>query len=178
MKSGVSFRPSRREALPVSRSDRIAELSPPGGTSRAPKRYRAAIIGLGQIGNQFDDDPKRSVVWTHAGAYGSVPEVELIAGADPDANRLDRFLDRRKVQGGYRDYQQMLRDEAIDLLSVCSPTELHFPMVLDGVRAGVKAIFCETPLASAAEPGVAMAEACRPAGAVLAATPTRRGAAT
>ena len=174
MKSGVSFRPSRREALPLSRSDRIAELSPPGGASRAPKRYRAAIIGLGQIGNQFDDDPKRSVVWTHAGAYECVPEVELIAGADPDTNRLDRFLDRRNVRGGYQDYRQMLRDEAIDLLSVCTPTELHCSMVLEGARAGVKAIFCEKPLAATVEQGVAMVEACRSAGVVLAVNHTRR----
>ena len=174
MKSGVSLRPSRREALPLSRCDRIAELPSPGGSSRTPRRYRAAIIGLGQIGNQFDDDPKRSVVWTHAGAYECVPEVELIAGADPDTNRLDRFLDRRNVRGGYQDYRQMLRDEAIDLLSVCSPTELHFPMVLDGARAGVKAIFCEKPLASTVEQGVAMVEACRSAGVVLAVNHTRR----
>ncbi|MEP6602122.1 MAG: Gfo/Idh/MocA family oxidoreductase, partial [Nitrospirota bacterium] len=174
MKSGVSLRPSRREALPLSRCDRIAELSPPGTGSGTPKRYRAAIIGLGQIGNQFDDDPKRSVVWTHAGAYECVPEVELIAGADPDTNRLDRFLDRRNVRGGYQDYRQMLRDEAIDLLSVCTPTELHCSMVLEGARAGVKAIFCEKPLAATVEQGVAMVEACRSAGVVLAVNHTRR----
>jgi hypothetical protein len=88
MKSGVSFRPSQREALPLSRCDRIAELSSTGGASGAPKRYRAAIIGLGQIGNQFDDDPKRSVVWTHAGAYECVPEVELIAGRRPGHKQI------------------------------------------------------------------------------------------
>src|SRR6202795_3828455 len=174
MKSGASFRASRRKELPFSLCNRIAEQSPPGGSSRTPKRCRAAIIGLVQIGNQFDDDPKRSVIWTHAGAYRSVPEVELIAGADPDANRLDRFLDRRKVHGGYRDYQQMLRDEAIDLLSVCSPTELHFPGVWGGCGAGLKAIFWENPLASAVERGVAMVGACRPGGVVLGVNHTRR----
>ena len=174
MKSGVSCRLSPGKVLPLSLCDRIAELSPPGSSSGAPKRYRAAIIGLGQIGNQFDDDPKRTIVWTHAGAYGSVPEVELIAGADPDEARLQRFLDHRHVRAGYRDYQEMLRDQAIDLLSICSPTELHSPMVLEGVRAGVKAVFCEKPLASTVEQGVAMVETCRAAGVVLAVNHTRR----
>jgi len=173
MKSGVSFMISRRKALPLSLCERTNEL-PLGVGAATPKRYRAAIIGLGQIGNQFDDDPKRTAVWTHAAAYSSVPAVELIAGADPDETKLRRFQDRRNVRAGYRDYQEMLQEEAIDLLSVCSPTELHYPMVLAGVRAGVKAIFCEKPLASTVEQARRMVEACRSAGVVLAVNHTRR----
>ena len=115
---------SLRKVLPLSLCDRIAGPRDVSSTETA-KRYRAAIIGLGQIGNQFDDDPKRTVVWTHAGGYSSVPAVELIAGADPDEARLQGFLSRRNVRSGYQDYHDMLRNEAIDLLSVCSPTELH-----------------------------------------------------
>jgi predicted dehydrogenase len=164
---------SLRRALPLSPCDRIAGPRDVSSTDTT-KRYRAAIIGLGQIGNQFDDDPKRTVVWTHAGAYGSIPTVELIAGADPDETRLQGFLSRRNVRSGYLDYHDMLRDESIDLLSVCSPTELHCEMVLDGVRAGVKAIFCEKPLAATVEQGRRMVEACRSAGVVLAVNHIRR----
>ena len=164
---------SLRKVLPLSPCDRIAGPRDVTSTETA-KRYRAAIIGLGQIGNQFDDDPKRTVVWTHAGGYSSVPAVELIAGADPDEARLQGFLSRRNVRSGYQDYHDMLRNEAIDLLSVCSPTELHCRMVLDGVRAGVKAIFCEKPLASTVEQGRSMVEACRSAGIVLAVNHIRR----
>ena len=164
---------SLRKVLPLSLCDRIAGPRDVSSTETA-KRYRAAIIGLGQIGNQFDDDPKRTVVWTHAGGYSSVPAVELIAGADPDEARLQGFLSRRNVRSGYQDYHDMLRNEAIDLLSVCSPTELHCRMVLDGVRAGVKAIFCEKPLASTVQQGRSMVEACRSAGIVLAVNHIRR----
>ena len=169
MKFGASLMVFRSEALPWSHCDLMK-------TSHAKpnKRLRAAIIGLGQIGNQFDDDPKRIAVWTHAAAYSAVPAIELIAGADPDETRLHGFLDRRNVRAGYRDYQEMLEKEAIDLLSVCSPTELHYPMVLAGVQAGVKAIFCEKPLASTVEQGTAMVEACGSAGIVLAVNHTRR----
>jgi predicted dehydrogenase len=159
----------RSEALPWSRCDLMKT-----SYAKPNERLRAAIIGLGQIGNQFDDDPKRIAVWTHAAAYSSVPAIELIAGADPDESRLQGFLERRNVRAGYRDYQEMLHKEAIDLLSVCSPTELHYPMVLAGVHAGVKAIFCEKPLASTVEQGAAMVEACRSAGIVLAVNHTRR----
>ena len=141
-------------------------------------RYRTAIIGLGQIGNQLDDDPKRTMVWTHAGAYAAVPGVELIAGADPDGDRLQRFCERRGVAAGYRDYREMLRSENIHLLSVCSPTALHYEMVLEGVRAGVKAIFCEKPLATTVDQAAEMVTACASAGVVLAVNHTRRWEAT
>jgi predicted dehydrogenase len=141
---------------------------------REGTRFRAAIIGLGQIGNQFDDDPKRTVVWTHAGAYLAMPDVELVAGADPDEERLQRFLARRGVTAGYHDYREMLRRESLDLLSVCSPTNLHYEMVLEGVKAGVKAIFCEKPIAATVDEAVEMVEACSSAGVVLAVNHTRR----
>ena len=137
-------------------------------------RPRAAIIGLGQIGNQFDDDPRRTAVWTHAGAYAAFPEITLIAGADPDSDRLSRFLDRRGVAAGYRDYQDMLRCETIDLLSVCSPTALHHEMVLAGVKAGVRAIFCEKPLAATVAQAAELVEACAAAGVLLVVNHTRR----
>ena len=169
MKFGVNSMVFHSGVLPLSHCDLMKTSS-----TKPNERLRAAIIGLGQIGNQFDDDPKRTSVWTHAGAYSSVPAVELIAGADPDETRLHRFLDRRQVRAGYRDYQEMLQKEDIDLLSVCSPTELHYTMVLAGVQTGVKAIFCEKPLASTVEQGMAMVEACRSAGIVLAVNHTRR----
>ena len=144
------------------------------GEGLSTMRYRTAIIGLGQIGNQLDDDPKRTMVWTHAGAYAAVPGVELIAGADPDGDRLQRFCKRRGVAAGYRDYREMLRSETIHLLSVCSPTALHYEMVLEGVRAGVKAIFCEKPLAATVDQAAEMVTACASAGVVLAVNHTRR----
>ena len=136
--------------------------------------FRAAIIGLGQIGNQFDDDPKRTGIWTHAGAYAVIPEIRLIAGADPDKGRLQAFLTRRGVPKGYRNYRKMLESERIDVLSICSPTALHYEMVLEGVDAGVKAIFCEKPLATTMDQADEMVNVCTSAGVVLAVNHTRR----
>jgi len=139
-----------------------------------PPRTSAAIIGLGQIGNQFDDDPKRTEIWTHAGAYSAVPEINLVAGADSDADRLRRFVQRRGVANGYRDYREMLRCERVQLLSICSPTALHHEMVLEGVKAGVQAIFCEKPLAATVQEAAEIVAACESAGVVLAVNHTRR----
>jgi predicted dehydrogenase len=72
------------------------------------------------------------------------------------------------------DFRDLLRQEAVDVLSICSPTALHHDMVLEAVRAGVKAIFCEKPLAATIEEGVEMVGVCEAAGVVLAVNHSRR----
>jgi predicted dehydrogenase len=137
-------------------------------------QYRAGIIGLGQIGNLFDDDPCRKEIWTHAGAYLALPNVRLTAGADPDEDRRRRFLNRSLAANCYVDYRSMLQAENLHVLSVCTPTALHYDMVLAGVCAGVRAIFCEKPLAATPEQAAEMVEACQAAGVLLAVNHTRR----
>lgn len=130
-------------------------------------RYRAAIIGLGRMGNRFGP-PGQGQTIPHSDAYVSVPSIELCAGADPDIERLRRFTDRYGLANGFRDYREMLRSQPFHLLSICAPTALHHEMVMEGVMAGVKAILCEKPLARTVEEAAEMVEACKAAGVVLA----------
>ena len=147
-------------------------ISQPAKSAVQP--YRAGIIGLGQIGNLFDEDPKRTEIWTHTGAYLALPNVTLAAGADSDEDRRRRFLSRSATANAYLDYRSMLQAENLHVLSVCTPTALHYDMVLAGVRAGVRAIFCEKPLASTPEQAAEMVEACQAAGVLLGVNHTRR----
>ncbi|MEO5865364.1 MAG: Gfo/Idh/MocA family oxidoreductase [Nitrospiraceae bacterium] len=137
-------------------------------------QYRAGIIGLGQIGNLFDEDPRRKEIWTHAGAYLALPNVVLAAGADSDEDRRRRFLYRCVTATAHRDYRSMLQAEHLDVVSICAPTALHHEMVLAAVQAGVRAIFCEKPLASTPAQATEMVERCRGAGVLLAVNHTRR----
>lgn len=140
----------------------------------ATEPYRAGVIGLGQIGNLFDEDPRRKEVWTHTGAYLALPNVTLTAGADSDEDRRRRFQYRGVTASAYADYQSMLQAERLDIVSICTPTALHHEMVLAAVRAGVQAIFCEKPLAATSEQAAEMVEACQAAGVLLAVNHTRR----
>jgi predicted dehydrogenase len=146
-------------------------LSP---SERTQPPYRAGIIGLGQIGNLFDEDPRRKEIWTHTGAYLALSDVVLAAGADSDEDRRRRFLYRGVTANAYVDYLAMLQSEKIHVLSICTPTALHHDMVLAGVRAGVRAIFCEKPLAATPEQAAEMVEVCQSAGVLLAVNHTRR----
>ena len=138
------------------------------------KYLRAGVIGLGQIGSRFDEDPKRLGVWSHASAYAQVPEVVLVAGADPDSSARLAFSTRWGLSPLYADYQQMLDAERLDLVSVCVPTPLHAEVVLAAADAGVRAIFCEKPIAATVEEGHRIVERCRRQGIALAVNHTRR----
>lgn len=137
-------------------------------------QYRAGIIGLGQIGNLFDEDPKRKEIWSHTGAYLALPDVVLAAGADSDAGRRNSFLKRSTGAKAYHDYRDMFSAERLDVVSVCTPTALHHEMVLAAVLAGVRAVFCEKPLAAMPEQAAEMVEVCQSAGVLLAVNHTRR----
>ena len=146
----------------------------PQPAKSATQPYRAGVIGLGQIGNLFDEDPKRKEIWTHTGAYLALSDVVLAAGADSDAGRRRSFLKRSETAKAYPDYREMFEAERLDVVSVCTPTALHHEMVLAGVRAGVRAIFCEKPLAATPEQAAEMVEACQAAGVLLVVNHTRR----
>ena len=140
----------------------------------AAQPYRAGVIGLGLIGNLFDEDPKRKEIWTHTGAYLALPNVSLAAGADSDAGRQNSFVKRSVTAKAYLSYWEMFQSEQIDIVSICTPTSLHHEMALAAVRAGVRAIFCEKPLAATPEQAAEMVEVCQSAGVLLAVNHTRR----
>lgn len=129
--------------------------------------YRAAIIGCGRIGCGFDDDPRREHVSTHAGAYTRTPGVELVALCDVDDTKLKQYGAKFQVRGLYHDHKEMLRQEAVDVLSVCTWSQTHLQITRDAVAAGVKAIFCEKPIADSLESAEAMVRICADAGVLL-----------
>ncbi len=129
--------------------------------------FRAGIVGCGRIGCGFDDDPLRKQVGTHAGAYVRTPEIELVALADLDAAKLDRYAAKFKVPGRYRDYREMLAKERLDILSICTWADTHREVLEAGVAAGVKAVFCEKPIAETLEDADAMIERCAQASVAL-----------
>lgn len=61
----------------------------------------------------------------------------------------------------YSDYRKMLKEEALDLISVATPDHLHKQPVLDSIDAGVRNLVCEKPLATRLEDAYEMAQAVR-----------------
>ncbi len=141
--------------------------------------YRAAIIGLGFIGggDQVSGDALGQLVsdldGTHAEALGRSPRVALVAGSSRDTGRRDRFHSRTGARV-YADWRAMLEAEKPELVSVATYAPQHAEMVIECARRGVRALFCEKPIATSPAEADAMLEACRAAGSLLAINHSRR----
>jgi predicted dehydrogenase len=113
-------------------------------------RLRAAVIGCG-VGSH------------HAYAYHHHPEVDLVAICDVNPAVFERLYAATGVERGavreYTDYQEMLRHEHPDLVSVATPDQYHAGPVSEAAAAGVAGILCEKPIASTLADADRMVEA-------------------
>ena len=79
---------------------------------------------------------------------GAVVEVCGIASRNLEqATRLGKEYGIERVTS---DYRELLGSSTLDVVHVCTPNSLHFPMVSDAIRAG-KHVLCEKPLATNVE---------------------------
>lgn len=92
---------------------------------------RAAIVGCGGI----------SAV--HAAVLSELPEVQLCACADIRPERAQALAERYGL-AAYDSLEAMLREEAIDVLHICTPHALHVPMAEAAAARGI-AVFTEKP---------------------------------
>ena len=115
--------------------------------TKPKNNYKAGIVGCGRIGSQFDDDPKRKIISSHAGAYSAVAGVDLIAASDINEDNLKRCGDKWGIKSLYTDYKEMLENEDLDIISICTWSSSHLEIVNEAARNGARAIFCEKPIA-------------------------------
>lgn len=113
------------------------------------KGIKAAVIGAG-IGK------------FHIEGYQMHPKAELVALADINKEALEEVCCDYDIPEAYTDYKKMLKDPAIDCVSVCVPNALHAPVVIDCLKAG-KHVLCEKPLARTAREGQRMVDAAKKA---------------
>jgi len=98
-----------------------------------PRRLRTGVIGVGTFGS------------LHARIYAELESTDLVAVADIQAEKVQRFVSQYGARG-YIDYSELLEKEDLDIVSVCTSDELHLKPVLASAKAG-KHILVEKPLA-------------------------------
>jgi len=114
---------------------------------------RVGVIGCGFWGKN------------HLRVYSELENVELVAAADIDRDRL-KFVEKRYGIETYEDYKEMLKREDIDALSICTPSITHAEIALDSVRAG-KHILVAKPMTTTVEDGLKLIEAAEEQGVIL-----------
>ena len=90
---------------------------------------KIAVVGIGGISG------------AHIPAWISMKEVELVALCDVRLSQLEKYTDFRT----YRDFDEMLEKEKIDLLDICLPTFLHVEYSLKAMNKGIN-VLCEKPV--------------------------------
>lgn len=111
------------------------------------KKYKAAVLGAGNIGAMFDS-PSQKECLTHAHAYKTHPDFELVGIFDSDIKKAEKAARLWKVpEWG----EGIPRDEKFDVISVAVSDESHYPVLKQLAKKGFDIIFLEKPIANSIE---------------------------
>ena len=80
----------------------------------------------------------------HAEGYKAAGGFAVAAVADLIPSRRKALLQQFPGAVELADAQAMIADEAIEVVSICLPNQLHAPVALAALKAG-KHVVCETP---------------------------------
>ncbi|MGN6425514.1 MAG: Gfo/Idh/MocA family protein [Leifsonia sp.] len=122
--------------------------------STAHPPIRAGVVGLGWAGQQ------------HMDAYAALPGVELVAIAGMEDGPRAELGEKYGVERRYRDWQDLVADGDLDVVSVAVPTFLHAPIAVGALEAGIH-VLSEKPIARTAEEAQTMVDAAHRSGRVL-----------
>jgi UDP-N-acetyl-2-amino-2-deoxyglucuronate dehydrogenase len=115
------------------------------------RKIRIAIVGCGRISKNH---------------FGSIEshgdDLQLVAVCDIDRQVLDDHVSKYQV-AGYTDMEQMLQNEQIDLVALCTPSGLHPDQAILAARHKVH-VLTEKPMATRFHDGVRMVKVCDEAG--------------
>jgi len=115
------------------------------------KPLKIGVIGCGSIAKH-----------RHIPEYMANEHAEIVAVCDVVKDRAEEMADQIGAKA-YTDYKDLLKDESIEAVSVCTPNALHAPISVDALKAG-KHVLCEKPMATSTEEAEAMIVAANEAG--------------
>lgn len=100
--------------------------------SKSKKRIGYAVLGLG-------------IGMAHADAAYASENADLVAVCDINEERLQKAKEAYSGVTLYRDFEQLLLDERVDIVSVCLPSAMHADYAVRCMEAG-KNVLVEKPL--------------------------------
>ncbi|MFH1903333.1 MAG: Gfo/Idh/MocA family oxidoreductase [Candidatus Omnitrophota bacterium] len=102
------------------------------------KKHRVAVIGTGYIGA------------VHCEQLLRLPNVVLAGIADKNSNLASEAAQRFGVEKVYKDAQEVIADQTIDVIHNCTPNNFHYEINRQSLDVG-KQVFSEKPLALSAK---------------------------
>lgn len=109
------------------------------------ERLKVGVIGKGFIGP------------AHIEALMRLGTIEVVALAGTDEVESKVKAEQLGIRESYGDYKKLIENKELEVIHICSPNNLHYPMVKEALHAG-KHVVCEKPLAISVEQGKALLE--------------------
>lgn len=118
------------------------------------RKVRVGIIGCGGIAGG-----------KHLPSLATVKEVEIVAFCDLKIEKAEKAAKEYGIENAkvYINYKELLEDETIEVIHVCTPNRSHSIISIDALEAG-KHVMCEKPMAKTSEEGKKMIEAAKRTG--------------
>lgn len=124
------------------------------------KKLNIGLVGAGFMGK------------AHVVGYSNMPKLFWPAPAMPVLKTVcdivPEIAQEAKERFGFAqcctDWKELIQDPEIDVVSICTPNNVHAPIAIAALEAG-KHVICEKPIASTMEDAKAMAEAAEKAAA-------------
>ena len=104
----------------------------PEGSSAEP--LRVGVVGLGYAGEQ------------HLKNFTRMPNVEALALAGLEEERLQELGGRYGVPNLYKSWEDLVARDDLDVVSIGAPNHLHAPIAISALEGG-RHVLCEKPLA-------------------------------
>ena len=115
---------------------------------------KVGIIGCGGIANQ-----------KHMPALSKLKNVEIVGFCDIIEEKAQKACEKFGAEGAkyYVDYKELLKDESIEVIHVCTPNRSHSFISIEAMEAG-KHVMCEKPMAKTTKEAKDMLEASKRTG--------------
>jgi len=120
------------------------------------KKLKVAIIGTGWIAD------------AHIAEYLKMPDVEIVGGADLVEGKAEAFFKKWNVEGVrcYNSHKELLANEELDAVSICTYNATHAECAIDSLNAGVN-VLLEKPMCVTLEEAVAIRKAEKESGKLI-----------
>lgn len=115
---------------------------------------KVGVIGVGSISR------------SHINAYLANENVELAALCDIHEERLQEKGEQYQVEALYSRHEELLANDEIDAVSVCTWNDSHAEIAIAALEAG-KHVLVEKPLSMTVEEAIAIEEAVEKSGKIL-----------
>lgn len=99
------------------------------------KEFNIGIVGLGRVARRYIDAIHLLEMANIRGLYSR------------DENKTSKFIDENKLNNtiSYRSYQEMVNDDHLDVVIICTPDHAHFDYAIQAIEHK-KHVFIEKPV--------------------------------